>query len=39
MAYVKALLLPKDEKLQFAESFSSFPKDIHKRQKIQFFPL
>ena len=37
MAQVKAFLLPKGQKLQFAESFSSFPKDIGKREKIQVF--
>ena len=33
----KALLLPKGRKLQFIESFSSFPKGIHKEKQIQSF--
>ena len=38
MGLVKDLLLPKSEKLQFAERFNLFPKDIKKDSKLNFFP-
>ena len=34
---MEAELLRKGEKLQFGESFGSFPKKIEKKDQIQFF--
>ena len=36
--WVKKLLLLKGEKLQFVESFSSFPKEIDRKRKFKICP-
>ena len=37
MGSLKALILPKGEKLQFVENCSPFPKEIKKKSKFKVF--